>query len=59
MAALTFSQDNKVWASNVIQPTKGNIEVRIKFKNEGGGFVGVHRSPDGVNFTPFEIGIKG
>ena len=56
---LGFSKDGKRWVSDVIQPTSGNIEVSVRFKNPGGGFVGVLRSADGVEFTPFEGGTKG
>ena len=59
MAVLTFTKVGKRWESDTIQPAKGNIEVRVKFKNPGGGFVGVLRSADGVEFTPFESGTKG
>ncbi len=69
MAALSFTQENKIvggvtfpleqWVSDVIQPTEGNIEVRVHFKDKGGGFVGVERSADGVTFTPYESGAKG
>jgi hypothetical protein len=59
MAALSFTQEERKWVSEAFRPAESNVEIRVKFKNEGGGFVGVHRSADGVEFTPFEGGVKG
>ena len=59
MAVLNFVQDGNRWTSNVFSPTASNIEICVRFKNPGGGHVGVLRSIDGVEFTPFESGTVG
>jgi hypothetical protein len=59
MNTLTFEKEGNRWVSDSFQPSKGNIEVCMKFKNKGGGFLGVLRSVDGEEFTPFESGVQG
>jgi hypothetical protein len=59
MNTLNFTQDGRRWVSETFRPVRGDIEVVVKFKNEGGGFVGVLRSVDDVEFTPFESGVTG
>ena len=59
MSALNFTQDGKRWLSDTISPTKSNIEVCVRFKNPGGGLVGLLRSMDDVDFTPHEGGTVG
>jgi hypothetical protein len=59
MNTLNFTQDGRRWVSDAFRPSESNVEVKIGFKNEGGGFIGVHRSMDGVEFTPFEGGVRG
>ncbi|MDR1222357.1 MAG: hypothetical protein LBL07_05705 [Tannerella sp.] len=59
MNVLAFVKEGKRWVSDVFQPARVNIEVAVRFKDEGGGFVGVLRSVDGVEFTPFESGVTG
>ena len=59
MAALSFTADGKRWLSNVFQPASSNVEVCVRFLNPGGGHVGVLRSVDGVEFTPYESDTVG
>jgi hypothetical protein len=59
MNVLVFVKEGNRWVSDVFQPARGNIEVTVRFKQEGGGFAGVLRSADGVEFTPFESGVTG
>ena len=59
MAALGFVQDGRRWLSDAFSPTKGNVEVSVRFARPGGGHVGVLRSVDGTEWTPFESGTVG
>jgi hypothetical protein len=59
MAILSITKDGRRWASESFSPANGAAEVRVRFKNAGGGFVGVHRSADGLEYTPSEGGVNG
>lgn len=59
MATLNFTKEKRRWVSDMFIPSMSNIEISVHFANPGGGLVGVMRSTDGVEWTPFESSTVG